>query len=324
MFRLFGLSPLLLASQIAPVATAYGNEADVIDLLSTGRIKTSATWCYKKPGPERCSTTLRVKDGSLFLDGVGCGSFRVPLNGSNGRQTAKISGNTLTVTVTGKDGTGVNSYELSSDLSSCSHIVHCPAGFQAKVFSCSVERSSQAAALQNPNQRPQPNDMESHLAPRIDAQSYLDAVKDLKDREPSYHSLLAAVQTLRRAAAAFDAGNDVGRARAASGEAQVLENEINTAARRLGLSEDRNQCSTLRGSALECYSRATRIQHEVPRAGIAGALLDCVKTYCTAMRRDSCPMPLFGTDNAGFCFATPIGEPDLTPQDGAAAKPRSK
>src|SRR5262249_55007804 len=157
-------------------ATAYGNEADVIDLLSTGRIKTLATWCYKKPGPERCSSTLRVKDGSVLSEGVGCGSFRVPVNGSNGRQSAKISGNTLTVRVTGKDGVGVNSYELSSDLSRCSHTVQCPAGFQAKVFSCSVERpahataaegSSATAALQNSGQKPQLSGTASSPAPRL-------------------------------------------------------------------------------------------------------------------------------------------------------------
>ena len=146
--RLFGSSVLLLASfQMARVATAAGAEADVIDLLSTGRIRTSATWCYKKPGPERCATTLHMKDGSLVLEGVGCGSFRVPVNGSNGRQSAKIDGNTITVSVTGKNGTGVNTYELSPDLTQCSHTVECPAGFQAKVFSCSVERNTPAPAV---------------------------------------------------------------------------------------------------------------------------------------------------------------------------------
>jgi hypothetical protein len=112
--RVLGLWALLLTS--FQIATAYGDEAEVIDLLSSGRIKTSATWCYKKPGPERCAVTLQIKDASLVLDGVGCGSFRVPVNGSNGRQTAKISGNTLTVSVTGGNGTGVNTYELSPDL----------------------------------------------------------------------------------------------------------------------------------------------------------------------------------------------------------------
>jgi hypothetical protein len=105
-----GLWALLLTS--FQIATAYGDEAEVIDLLSGGRIKTSATWCYKKPGPERC-------DASLVLDCVGCGLFRVPVNGSNGRQTAKISGNTLTMSVTGGNGPGVNTYELSPDLTQC-------------------------------------------------------------------------------------------------------------------------------------------------------------------------------------------------------------
>jgi hypothetical protein len=124
--RVLGLWALLLTS--FQIATAYGDEAEVIDLLSGGRIKTSATWCYKKPGPERCAVTLQIKDASLVLDGVGCGSFRVPVNGSNGRQTAKISGNTLTVSVTGSNGTGVNTYELSPDLTQCSYAVECPAG----------------------------------------------------------------------------------------------------------------------------------------------------------------------------------------------------
>jgi hypothetical protein len=112
-----GLWALLLTS--FQIATAYGDEAEVIDLLSSGRIKTSATWCYKKPEPERCAVTLQIKDASLVLDGVGCGLFRVPVNGSNGRQTAKISGNTLTMSVTGGNGTGVNTYELSPDLTQC-------------------------------------------------------------------------------------------------------------------------------------------------------------------------------------------------------------
>jgi hypothetical protein len=62
--RLFRLWALLVAGvQVAPVATAIGDEADVIDLLSTSRIRTAATWCYKKPGPERCGVTLHIKGG---------------------------------------------------------------------------------------------------------------------------------------------------------------------------------------------------------------------------------------------------------------------
>jgi hypothetical protein len=216
--NLFGPWVLFLATfQVAPAAIAYGDEADVVDLLSTGRIRTSATWCYKRPGPERCAVTLHIKDGSLVLDGIGCGSLRVPVNGSNGRQTTKISGNTLTVSVTGKDGSGVNTYDLSPDLTQCSHTMQCPAGFQAKVFSCSVERntptpavaeqrSSAIAALKNSEQSPPPSGGQSARAPRIEAQSYLDAAKDLKEREPTYNSLSAAIPTFRRAAAAFDAG----------------------------------------------------------------------------------------------------------------------
>jgi hypothetical protein len=146
--RLFGSSVLLLASfQMARVAMAAGVESDIVDLLSTGRIRASATWCYRKPGPERCATTLHIKNGSLVLEGVGCGSFRVPVNGSNGRQSAKIAGKTITVSVTGKNGTGVNTYELSPDLTQCSHTVECPAGFQAKVFSCSVDRNAPTQAV---------------------------------------------------------------------------------------------------------------------------------------------------------------------------------
>jgi hypothetical protein len=149
--RPFQLSAFVLASlQLAPVATAVGDENDVIDLLSNGRIKTSATWCYKKPGPERCAVTLHIKEGSLVLDGVGCGSFRVPVNGSNGRQAARITGNTISVSVTGGNGTGVNTYELSPDLTQCSYAVECPAGFRAKVFSCSVERNAPIQASAQP------------------------------------------------------------------------------------------------------------------------------------------------------------------------------
>ena len=69
------------------------------------------------------------------------------MNGSNGRQSAKIERNTITVSVTGKNGTGVNTYEVSPDLTQCSHTVGCPAGFQAKVFSCSVEGNLPARAV---------------------------------------------------------------------------------------------------------------------------------------------------------------------------------
>jgi hypothetical protein len=185
MLRLLGLWVLLLtSSQIARVATAYGNETDVIDLLSTGRIRTSATWCYKKRGPERCAATLQIKDGVLLLEGVGCGTFRVPVNGSDGRYTAKISGNTIEVSVAGKNGTGVNTYGLSVDLSQCSHTVQCPAGFQAKVFSCSVERNPPAQVAAQPGasataalKNPPSSGVHDSLAPRVDAQSFLDAAK---------------------------------------------------------------------------------------------------------------------------------------------------
>jgi hypothetical protein len=43
----------------------------------------------------------------------------------------------------------------------------------------------------------------------------------------------------------------------------------------------------------------------------AGAILDCVKTYCSAMHKANCPMPLFGKENAGFCFATAADDPDV-------------
>jgi hypothetical protein len=326
-----GLWALLLTS--FQIATAYGDEAEVIDLLSSGRIKTSATWCYKKPGPERCVVTLQIKDGSLVLEGAGCGSFRVPVNGSNGRHNAKVSGNTLTVSVTGSDGTGVNTYELSPDLTQCSYTVECPAGFRAKVFSCSVERnaptpavaerrSSAIAALKNSEQSPPPSGAQSAHAARIDPQSYLDAAKDLKEREPTYNSLSAAVQTFRRAAAAFDAGGDIAGARAATDEAQALENDIKIAERRLGLKENQNQCGMLRGNALECYSRATRLQTSPSSApmwvGQAGAFLDCVRTYCAAMQKANCPTPLFGKENAGFCFTAATDDPDVAQEKSSA------
>lgn len=333
--RQIGLWTLLVTGfQIVPLGVAHGDETDVVDLLSNGRIKTSATWCYKTPGPERCAVTLHIKDGSLVLDGVGCGSFRVPVNGSNGRQAAKISGNTVTVSVTGKDGTGVNTYELSTDLNHCSHTVQCPAGFQAKVFSCSVERnpatpavadrrSSATAALENSERSPPPGGAQNTHAQPVDAQSYLEAARDLKEREPTYNSLSAAVRTFRKAAAAFDAGGDNARARAATNEAQALEDDIKIAERRVGLKENPNQCSTLRGNALECYSRATRLQtsssSEPRRAGQAGAFLDCVRTYCSAMQKANCPTPLFGKENAGFCFTTPTDD-DVVEQKNSAPR----
>jgi hypothetical protein len=330
--RVLGLWALLLTS--FQIATAYGDEAEVIDLLSGGRIKTSATWCYKKPGPERCAVTLHIKDGALLLDGVGCGSFRVPVNGSNGRQAAKISGNAITVSVTGKNGTGVNTYELSKDLTQCSHMVQCPAGFQAKVFSCSVERnaptqataqpgSSATAALRNAEQSPQSSGAQDAHAPQVDAQSYMEAARDLKDRDPTYNSLSAAVQTFRRAAAGFDAAGDIARSQAAANEAQALEKDIKTAERSVGLKEDQNQCGMLRGNAFECYARATRLGSSHPPISAVsplGGFADCVKTYCRAMQKANCPMPLFGKDNAGFCFAAPAEDHDLVQQKSSAPR----
>jgi hypothetical protein len=331
---LFGpLAFLLTAFQIAPVATAYGNETDVIELLSTGRIKTSATWCYKKPGPERCAVTLHIKDGSLVLDGVGCGSFRVPVNGSNGRRTAKIAGNTITVSVTGGSGTNVNTYDLSTDLTQCSHAVQCPAGFQARVFSCSVERNTptQPNAQQGSSAKAtlKQDDLvvPAESAPigaqiahtrRVDAQSYMEAAKDLRERDPDYNSLSAATQLFRKAAAGFRVAGDVSRAQSASEEAQKLESDLKSWDPVAGPGESQKQCAIFRGSAFQCYMRATRLQpfssSEPIQVGRGRAFLDCVTSYCTAMQKANCPMPVFGKENVGFCFTTATDDPDLVQQ----------
>jgi hypothetical protein len=333
--RLFGFSVLLLASfQTTRVATAAGSESDIVDLLSTGRIRTSATWCYKKPGPERCATTLHMKNGSLVLEGVGCGSFQVPVNGSNGRQSARIEGNTITVSVTGKNGTGVNTYELSPDLAQCSHTVECPAGFQAKVFSCSVVRNpTQAVTQQGASAKTSPEIITSSEksetpspapggAP-VAAQSYMAAARALKEQEPNYNSLSAAALILRRAAAAFQAAGDNARAQAAADEAQTLESFVKLANERGGDPENQNRCGVLRGNALACYDRATRLRSASPSTSTPekGAFLDCVKTYCSAMQSASCPMPIFGKDNAGFCFTAATDDFDHPQQDSPACAP---
>ena len=336
--RLFGSSVLLLASfQMARVATAAGSESDIVDLLSTGRIRTSATWCYKKPGPERCATTLHVKNGSLVLEGVGCGSFQVPVNGSNGRQSAKIAGNTITVSVSGKNGTGVNTYELSPDLTQCSHTVECPAGFQAKVFSCSVERNppTQAVTQQGPPAKTSPetktSSEKSERGPPLPApagapvaaQSYLAAARALKEQDPNYNSLSAAALMFRRAAAAFQAARDSTRAQAATDEAQTLESFVKLANERGGDRENQDRCGVLRGNALACYDRATRLRSASPPTPSPerGVFLDCVKTYCTAMQSASCPMPIFGKDNAGFCFTAATDDLDRHQQTSPACAP---
>ncbi len=340
--RLFGSSVLLLASfQTARVATAAGSESDIVDLLSTGRIRTSATWCYKKPGPERCATTLHIKNGSLVLEGVGCGSFQVPANGSNGRQSARIEGNTITVSVTGKNGTGVNTYEVSPDLTQCTHTVECPAGFQAKVFSCSVERNLPTPAVTQ-HAPPAKSSPETKTSPEITtsseksesgapapggapvaAQSYMAAARALKEQEPNYNSLSAAALVFRRAAAAFQAAGDTARAQAATDEAKTLESFAKLANERAGDPENQNRCGVLRGNALACYDRATRLRRASPTAQSpeAGAFLDCVKTYCAAMQSASCPMPIFGKDNAGFCFTAATDDLDRRPQDSPACAP---
>ncbi len=369
--RVFGSLVLLLASfQTARVATAAAAEAEIIDLLSAGRIRTSATWCYRKPGPERCATTLHVKDGSLVLDGAGCGSFRVPVNGSNGRQSAKIDGNTITVSVTGKNGTGVNTYALSSDLTQCSHTVECPSGFQAKVFSCAVERNTPTPAVvqqappakesaeikpssetktssepkpsseaktasetkaslekseQGPAQGPSPS--VPRVAP-VAAQSYMAAARALKEQDPNYNSLLAAALIFRRAAAAFQAAGDNVGARAAIDEVQTVESFVKLADERGGNRENQNRCGVLRGNALACYDRATRLRpaaSSTPNSSTPsperGAFLDCVKAYCSAMQSASCPMPIFGKDNAGFCFTAATDDLDRLQENSPACAP---
>jgi hypothetical protein len=331
--RLFGSSVLLLASfQMARVATAAGSENEIVDLLSTGRIRTSATWCYRKPGPERCATTLHMKNGSLVLEGVGCGSFRVPVNGSNGRQSAKIAGNTITVSVTGKNGTGVNTYELSPDLTQCSHTVECPAGFQAKVFSCSVDRNLPAQAVTQQGAPAKTRSEKGEQGPPLSApggapiaaQSYMAAARSLKEQDPNYNSLSAAALIFRRAAAAFQAAGDSARAQAATDEAQMLENFIKLANERGGDRENQNRCGVLRGNALQCFDRAARSRSASPsaRSPEGGAFLDCVKTYCSEMQSASCPMPIFGKDNAGFCFTAATDDLDRHPQNGEACAPR--
>ena len=313
---------------------AAGSESDIVDLLSTGRIRTSATWCYKKPGPERCATTLHMKNGSLVLEGVGCGSFQVPVNGSNGRQSARIEGNTITVSVIGKNGTGVNTYEVSHDLTQCTHTVGCPAGFEAKVFSCAVERDRPAPAVtqQAPPAKTSPeiktsSEKSEQAAPTpapggapVAAQSYMSAARALKEQDPNYNSLSAAALIFRRAAAAFQASGDNARAQAATDEAQTVESFAKLANERGGDPENQNRCGVLRGNALACYDRATRLRRTLPSAQRpeAGAFLDCVKTYCAAMQSASCPMPIFGKDNAGFCFTAATDDLDGHPQDGAA------
>jgi hypothetical protein len=331
MLRLFGLGGFLLASvQIALVVSTFANDTDVIDLLSTGRIKTSATWCYKKPGPERCGVTLSIKDNALVLEGVGCGSFRVPVNGSNGRQSAKITGTTITVSVAGSNGGGVNTYELSPDLSRCSYTVECPAGFQAKVFSCSVEGNAptQATVQQGSPVEPVPKkDVQSRppqvpRATQVDGQSYMAAAAALKEQDPSYNSLLAAVLTFRRAAAAFQAAGNVAQAQEANDKAQTLEGNIKIASEKAGLRDNQNQCGVLRGNALECYVRATRLRPDsLSSSTEGGAFRDCVKTYCDAMQSGKCPMPIFGKDNAAFCFTAATNDPDHIPQDTPTCAP---
>jgi len=330
--------PLLLAGlQIARAGVANGDESGVIDLLSTGDIKSSATWCFKKPGPERCDVTLRIKDGSLIVRGVGCGSFRAPVNGSNGRQTSKITGNTITVSVAGNSGASVNTYELSPDLSQCSHTVECPAGFQAKAISCSVERiaPTKTNAQQNSSDKsaaktgdegplgPARSGQQNGIAHRIDPQSYIEAARDLREREPDDSSLSAAAQTFRKAAAAYQAVGDLARARAASDEAQEAD-DLQIADEREGKHESKNDCGRLRGSAFQCYIRATRLQPsssaQLQTSGQVGALLDCEKTYCIEMQKAACPMPLFGKDGAGFCFTTATDDADVVQQKSSSPK----
>lgn len=322
-----GLTSLLASFQIALAGIAHGDENGVIELLSAGHITSSATWCFKKPGPERCDVTLRIEDGSLVVKGSGCGSFRAPVNGSNGRQTSKIAGNKIIVSVAGESGDSVNTYELSPDLSQCAHTVECPPGFRAKSFSCSVKKvaptrtdaqrnSSDKLATKggNPVQlEPAAKEQQNGVTQRVDPQSFMDAAKDLREREPDDDSLSAATQMFRKAATAFQAVGDLARAQAAADEAQATD-DLKITDEGEAKPKPPNNCGRLRGSALQCYTRATRLQAssaaQLRTSGQVGALHDCVRTYCGEMQKAACAMPLFGKDGAGFCFTTADDEFD--------------
>ena len=175
----------------------------------------------------------------------------------------------------------------------------------------STEKSEQGAPPPAPGAAP------------VAAQSYMAAARALKEQDPNYNSLSAAALIFRRAAAAFQAAGDTARAQAATDEAQTLESFIKLANERGGDQENQNRCGVLRGNALQCYDRATRSRSASPsvRSPEAGAFLDCVKTYCSAMQSARCPMPIFGKDNAGFCFTSATDDLDRHPQDSPPCAP---
>ncbi len=130
----------------------------------------------------------------------------------------------------------------------------------------------------------------------------------------------------------LQASGDHARAQAATDEAQTVESFAKLANERGGDPENQNRCGVLRGNALACYDRATRLRRHLRTfraASGTGAFLDCVKTYCAAMQSASCPMPIFGKENAGFCFtaatddldASSAGQPRMCPRQASLCRP---
>jgi hypothetical protein len=227
--------------------------------------------------------------------------------------------------------------------------VECPAGFQAKVFSCAVERNTPTPAVvqqappaktssepktgseANTGSETKTGSERSEQGPPppapggepVAAQSYMAAARSLKEQDPNYNSLLAAALIFRRAAAAFQAAGDTASAQAAIDEVQTVESFVKLANERGGNRENQNRCGVLRGNALACYDRATRLRPASSSAPTPerGAFLDCVKAYCTAMQSASCPMPIFGKDNAGFCFTAATDDLDRRQENSPACAP---
>ncbi len=177
------------------------------------------------------------------------------------------------------------------------------------------------------------------------AQSSMQTARTVQQSDPSYNGWTTAAAQFRKAAAAFQAAGDLAQAAAAAEQAQTLESALKIADQKAGqgLAASRSPastqqappasgqtaptdlCETLHSNADQCYRHATDMGPgggPIPASGQAGAFLECVRVYCSAMLKAKCPMPIFGTKRSlGYCFTLATDDPDFVRQRSLACPP---
>jgi hypothetical protein len=186
-------------------------------------------------------------------------------------------------------------------------------------------------------------------AQAIEAQSYMQAAKTLKQSDTSYNGWNVAAAQFRKAAAAFKAAGDLAQADAATEQATVLEDALKIADEKAKQQSSQGSldtaprpsesqlasnsspasqasptdlCEILHGNADKCYRGAIGIGPgggPIPESGQAGAFLACVRVNCSAMAQAKCAMPIFGTKRSlGYCLTLASEDPDFVKRRDAA------